>query len=1094
MARSAFAACLVTLTVTAPAPPLAAQTRLLREPTISAREIAFTYGADLWIVDKAGGIARRLTSTPAVESNPHFSPDGNWIAFTSNRSGLPQVYVVSREGGEPTRLTWYPAPALARGWTPDGNAVLYATTRGTAPQTYDRLWTVPRTGGPSTMLPVPWGFSASYSPDGKKIALDRMARWDVEWRSYRGGQNTPLRIEDLGDLSETVIPDTIRAMDIQPAWMGNTVYFLSDRDWAENIWAYDVSTGALRQLTHETDVDIKWLSAGDGQLVYEHDGWIKTLDPRTGQSQQVNITVNGDFPWAETRWEDVSDEVAQASLSATGQRVLMQARGEIWTVPVEHGDARNLTRSSDRADRAPVWSPDGRRVAWFSSDGGDYQLWIGDQDGMTTPQAIDIAPSKMGWGQTWSPDGSRIAFMDDDARVRVVDVATGKLVTADVDGTVFNRGRPLVWSPDSKWLAYAKTFPNQYHRIVLWSAADGRTHAVTDELADAISPAFDRGGRYLYFLASTNLALGSGFLNLSSLLADPTYQPYVMVLAATDSTPFPLKSDEEPQKKDSATVSGGRAGGPGRSGRPDSTKADTGAVTVHIDFDGIARRIVAIPMPARRYETVLAGPKGTVFLGDSVENQPGIVLHKFALKDAKATDFVSGVSQVSISADGKKILFRKGKTWHVVGTDAPPKEGDGTVQVTLRMQVDRIQEWRQMFDDVWRFEKEYFYDSTMHGNDWNAVRARYRPLVQWVRHRDDLNYIFDLVNGELSVSHSFVSGGDYPAVDTSRVGLLGADLVADHGRWRIQRIYTMESWNPELSAPLDKPGLKVREGDYILAINGMNLTAADDPYRLLDGTAGQQTVMRFSHAPGESGSWTESVEPIRNENDLRQRAWVEDNRRLVDSLSGGRLAYVWLPNTANGGYTSFNRYYFAQQDKLGAVIDERYNHGGFADDYMVDHLARHLRSALTNAAAGGKPIPLPQGILGPKVLLVNEVAGSGGDYFPWTFRELKIGPLIGERTWGGLVANSSPYPTIDGGRVTAPTPAVYDAVHNVYMAENVGIAPDIEVYNDPKSVAAGHDPQLERGVQEELKLLREANIQPVTMPPIPKTSRRPGKP
>ncbi len=1087
--RAFFVACLVALV--AEASPVAAQTRLLREPTISAREIAFTYGADLWIVDKNGGEARRLTSTPAVESNPHFSPDGNWIAFTSNRSGVPQVYVVSREGGDPVRLTWYPAPSMARGWTPDGSRVLYATTRGTAPQTYYRLWTVARTGGPSTMVPAPWGFSGSYSPDGKRIAVDRMTRWDVEWRSYRGGQNTPLRIMNLGDLSETLIPDSIRAMDIQPVWMGNTVYFLSDRDWAENIWAYDVGTGALRQLTHETDVDVKWLSAADGELVYEHDGWIKTLDPATGQSHQVNITVHGDFPWAETTWKDVSDEVSDASLSATGERVLMQARGDIWTVPVKHGDARDLTKSSGRADRTPVWSPDGQQVAWFSSNGGDYQLLIGTQDGMTTPKTIDIAPSKMGWGPSWSPDGSRIAFQDDRARIRVVDVKSGKVITADVDGTVFDRGRPLEWSPDSKWLAYAKTFPNQYHRIVLWSVADGSTHAVTDELADAISPAFDRGGRYLYFLASTNLALGSGRLDLSSLLADPTYQPYVMVLSASDSTPFPLKSDEEPAKADSGRAAEGQSGR--RGGKNGAAKTDTAAVAVHIDFDGIARRIVAIPMPARRYGTVLAGTKGTVFFGERVENEPGEVLHKFELKDAKATDFVRGVRQLSISADGKKILYRQGKTWHVVGTEAPPKNGEGAVKVELRMHLDYMAEWRQMFDDVWRFEKEYFYDSTMHGNDWNAVRARYQPLVQWVRHRDDLNYLFDLVNGELSVSHSFVCCGDYPAVDTSRVGLLGADLAAEHGRWRIQRIYTMESWNPDLSAPLDKPGLKVRPGDYILAINGTDLTASEDPYKLLDGTAGQQTVIRFSHEPADKGSWTETVEPIRSENALRQRAWVEDNRRLVDSLSGGKLAYVWLPNTSVDGYNSFNRYYFAQQDKEGAVIDERYNHGGFADDYMVDHLRRTLRSALTNEAAGGKPIPLPQGILGPKVLLVNAEAGSGGDYFPWTFRELKIGPLIGERTWGGLVANSSPYPTIDGGRVTAPTPAVYDAVHDVYMAEGEGIPPDIEVYNDPKDVAAGHDPQLERAVQVEMERLKEANIKPIIVPPIPKASHRPVK-
>ena len=498
-------------------------------------------------------------------------------------------------------------------------------------------------------------------------------------------------------------------------------------------------------------------------------------------------------------------------------------------------------------------------------------------------------------------------------------------------------------------------------------------------------------------------------------------------------------------------------------------------------------------MPARRYGTVLAGPKGTVFIGESIENQPGEVLHRFELKDAKDSVFVRGVRNISMSADGSKILFRAGRTWRVVGTGSPPRGSDGNVEVSLRMHLDRMAEWRQMFDDVWRFEREYFYDPAMHGNDWNAVRERYRPLVQWVRHRDDLNYLFDLVNGELSVGHSFVGGGDYPDVDTSRVGLLGADLVADRGRWRIQRIYTLESWNPDLSAPLDQPGLRVRTGDYILAINGTNLTASDDPYRLLDGTADQQTVVQFNHGPGTDGAWTETVKPIRSEFALRQRAWVEDNRRYVDSVSHGTLAYVWLPNTSTEGYTSFNRYYFAQQDRHGAVIDERYNHGGFADDYMVDHLQRSLRSALTNDAEGGQPIPLPQGILGPKVLLINEEAGSGGDYFPWTFRELKIGPLIGRRTWGGLVANSSPYPTIDGGRVTAPWPAVYDAVHNLYMAENVGIPPDIEVINDARAVAQGRDPQLDRGIAEAMRLVEAAHIQPVTVPPHSRPSHRPDR-
>jgi tricorn protease len=711
-------------------------------------------------------------------------------------------------------------------------------------------------------------------------------------------------------------------------------------------------------------------------------------------------------------------------------------------------------------------------------------LLIADQDGLSPPRTLSIGISKMGWDPAWSPDGSRIAFRDDDARIRVVNVATGDVITADVDGSLISSATNLAWSPDSKWLAYAKIYPNQYHRIVVWSVESGAVHPITDGLADAVTPAWDRDGRHLYFLASTNLALQSGWIDLSSLTARPTYQPYVMVLRDDDPTPFPLESDEEAAPGDST-----------KSKDDGETKADAAedVPEVRIDFDGVERRIVSLPMPARRYGTVLAGPKGTVFIGEAVENEPGEVLHKFVLKDAEAKEFVSGVRQVSVSGDGSKLLFRAGSVWRVVETKAAPEPGKGTLNVSLRMRLNRLAEWRQMFDEVWRFEREYFYDPDMHGNDWDAVRDRYRPLVPFVRHRADLNYVFDQVNGELSVGHSFVGGGDFPAVDTSRVGLLGADLVAENGRWRIARIYTLESWNPQLSAPLDRPGLRVREGDYLLRINGVELTAADDPYRLLDGTAGRQTVLHVNRRPDQDGAWSETVVPIRSESALRQRAWVEANRRRVDELSDGKLAYVWVPNTSTAGYTSFNRYFFAQQDKLGAVIDERWNGGGFADDYMVDYMSRTLRGALTNEADGGKPIPLPQGVLGPKVMIINERAGSGGDYFPWTFRQLGLGPLIGTRTWGGLVANSSPYSTIDGGRVTSPYPAVFDPINQRYMAENEGIPPDIEVFNDARSVHDGGDPQLERAVREALRLVEAFGSQEITVPPFSRPSRRPNR-
>ncbi len=1091
---------LVALSLLLPPSDVGAQdTRLLRQPTLSATQVAFEYGGDLWVVDRAGGEARRLTSTPAVEQNPRFSPDGQWIAFTSNRSGDDSVYVVPVEGGTPTRLTWYPAASYALGWTPDGSRVLYASSRETAPTAYQRLWTVARDGGPSERLPAPWGHDGSFSADGQKIVVDRVARWDSEWRNYRGGQNTPLVILDLEDLSETRLPND-KTFDIFPLWMNGTIYFLSDRSWSMNIWAFEPASGELTQLTDFPDIDIKWLSGHDGTLIFERDGWIHTLDPSTGDIARLEITVHGDFPWAETRWEDVSDDIGSSSLSATGQRALFEARGEIFTVPVEKGDSRNVTRSSGAADRRPIWSPDGSEIAWFSDSGNGYKLLIAAQDGLSQPRSLPIGEAKMAWEATWSPDGTRIAFVDDEVHVRVLELATGTITTADTAGTNIERGdMGLTWSPDSKWLAYAKTSPNNFHRIMTWSVESGKAVPVTDPMADAVAPSWDRGGHYLYFLASTNLALASGWANTSTMQADPTYAVYAIVLRADDPTPFAPESDEEPVTKDGEDEKGETDKDP--KGRKDKkAKAETGddvedekepKVEVLITFDGIERRTLALPMPTGAYSATVAGPEGSVFIGEDNADGPGMTLHKFTLEDRESTEFATGVERVSVSADGKKLLFRSGKTWSVVGTDAPPGTDKGQLDFTLMMELDRHAEWQQIFDEAWRYERDFFYDPDTHGRDWDAVYDRYAPLVPWVQHRTDLTYILDQVNGELSVGHSFVFGGDYPETDDSRVGLLGADLVADQGRWKIARIFSFENWNPDVSAPLDRPGLKVAEGNYLIAVNGVDLTAQQDPYRLLDGTVDRQTVLQLNDKPSIEGAWNGTVVPIDSERALRQRAWVEDNRRRVDELSDGKLAYVWVPNTSTAGVVSFNRYFFAQQDKLGAVIDERFNGGGLLDDYMVDLMTRTLRAAITNEVPNGEPLRLPAGILGPKVLLINEMAGSGGDYFPWVFRQQKAGPLIGATTWGGLVKSSVHYPLVDGGALTAPDNAVFDPINNVWIAENQGVPPDIEVLIDARSVAEGRDTQLERGVQEALRLLEEQGTVTVTPPPYPTPAVRP---
>jgi tricorn protease len=1073
-------------------------TRLLREPTLSATRVAFEYGGDLWVVGRAGGEARRLTSTPAIETDPHFSPDGKWIAFTSDRSGSSQVWVVSADGGEPRRLTWHPSASYARGWTPDGKDVLYASDRGSAPVPYAHLWLVPAAGGPPHEVPEAMAFRGSFSPDGRQLVVDRVDRWDTEFRNYRGGQNTPLTILDLATLDETPLPND-RTTDTWPVWAGNRIWFLSDRDYTTNVWSYDPASKRLTQVTHFTDADVKTLGGGaTDALAFEEDGWIWLLDPTTGAAHKLNITVHGDFPWAMPHWEDVSGEIASASLSPTGKRALFEARGDIFTVPAEEGDVRDLTQSPGAADRSPMWAPDGQHVAWFSDAGQGYRLLVGDQRGLEKPREIPVGDeTKYAWSATWSPDGTRIAWVDQRARIHVLDVATGKLVTADTDGTIQNRnGLGLTWSPDSKWLAYAKEYPNHFHRIVVWSLETGAKMALTNALADAASPTWDKGGRWLYFLASTDLGLGSAWANLSNEQARPTYGAYVAVLRASDATPFEPRSDDESARA-APGAPGKRGAAPGAGVRKDTATAGVPASQpdsspdVRIDVTGIARRIVPLPVPVRSYAELAAGPAGVVFLAEAVENAPGLALHRFDMKKRKEEDFASGVRRMALSEDGSHILLQQGKSWRIVGTAAPPKPGDGTIHVSLRMYMRPQLEWHQIFEEAWRIERDFFYAPNLHGADWPAVHARYAPLVPFVRSREDLRYILDQLGGELSVGHSFTGGGDYPPVDTVRTGLLGADLQAERGRWRITRILDAESWNPDLKAPLAAPGVRAAEGDYLLAVNGRELTAADNPYQFLDGTADQQTALRLNTEPSDSGSWAVTVVPVRSEVALRQRAWVERNRRTVDSLSHGRLAYVWVPNTSTPGFVSFNRYFFAQQDKAGAVIDERFNGGGLLDDYMVDMMSRKLIGGVTNDAAGGIDFRLPEaGVLGPKVLLINERAGSGGDYFPWAFRQHHIGPLIGERTWGGLVAACVPYPLVDGGFITSPCSGVFSGDH--WVVENEGVPPDIPVYYDAKDWAAGTDPQLDRAVTETLNLLKTEGVTPPRHPPFPNKVRRAG--
>jgi len=1061
-------------------------TRLLRHPTVSRDSVAFEYAGDLWIVSRSGGAARRLTSTPSLEIDPYFSPDGSQIAFTATVAGNTDVYVMSSAGGDPRRLTYHPGLDRVRGWKPDGKSVIFASNRTSAPQqSYFQLWSIGIDGGLPEMLPLPRAFSGAYSPDGSRLAYEEFSTVFVPewyetsmWRHYRGGRTHPVSVISLADHSVQKLPWT-NSNDASPAWVGNTIYFLSDRAHTVNLFSYRVDTKQLSQLTHHEDFDVMTLSAGSDAVVYEQAGYIYLVDAKSGKANRLNIEVTGDLPWARPQFKKVASMIRNATLSPTGTRAAFEARGEIFTVPSEKGDFRNLTQSSGAHDRSPVWAPDGSQVAWLSDANGEYQLMIGDPQGVTPARAIALPVNAFFDRLTWSPDGAHILLEDNHDSLWTIDVANGSSTKIDTDSypdpiRQFN----ATWSPDSKWITYSKNLASHLRAIFVYSWADKKSYQVTDGLADSISPTFDAGGKYLYFMASTNYGPSTGWLEMSSLDRPVRRAIYLVVLNATDPSPLLPETGDEPKPPD-----------------PAAPKPDPKPV-VRIDLNGISQRVLAVNIPAGDYSNLTSGAAGTFFYTEPfVPGTPGTLrLQRYQLKDRAAAPFLEGsIRSYSVSADKKKLLYQAGdgaNRWGVVATERPAKVGDGPLNVAqLEMQVDPRAEWAQIYRETWRIQREYFYDPQMHGADWQAVYEKYKPLLSSVGHRADLGYLIAMIGGELTVGHSYLIGtGDIPSEDAVSVGLLGADFAIENGRYRIKRIYTGENWNPDLRAPLSAPGIQVSEGDYLLEVNGRPLAPPANPYSLFEGTANRQTLIRISKTPSSEGSRLITVVPVASEDTLRTRAWIENNRRLVDKLSNGKLAYVWLPNTTTAGYTSFTRYYYAQQDKEGAVIDERYNHGGMVADYIVNEIDRKLMGyfALRDGTPSTSPIA---GIYGPKVMLINESAGSGGDALPYMFRLRKVGPLVGTRTWGGLVGTLGVPSTIDGGGITAPTLAFYN-LKGEWDVENIGVAPDIEVEYTPSEVNKGRDPQLERAVQEALRLLEQNPVRRVPRPaPINRVSK-----
>jgi tricorn protease len=1077
---------------------------LFQTPTLSATQIAFVYGGDIWIVGRSGGEARRLVSGRDLESGPILSPDGSMVAFSGDYDGNVDVYVVPSTGGEPRRLTYHPGADVAIGWTLDGTGVLFMSHRDSTNDP-DKLFTVPVAGGFPTELPLEMAEEGSYSPDGTRIAYVPIFQWEPDWKGYRGGQTTPIWIAKLSDSSVIKIPRE-ESNDRNPMWIAKTVYFLSDRDGPRTLFAYDTETQKVaRVIDNKNGFDISSASASSGAIVYAQFDSLHVYDTATHKDQAVPVSVTGDMQELLPHWEKVSKNILHSGISPAGARAVFEAHGEILTVPAEKGDVRDITNTPGTAERDPAWSPDGKSIAYFSDASGNYDLHVRDQNGLEPARIINLGnPPSFFYRPTWSPDSKRIAYADKRLNLWYVDLDHPTPVKVDTNLFEFAEDDfNQEWSPDSQWIVYSKILPNYQHAVFVYSLATGKSTQITDGMSDCLYPNFDKNGKYIYFTATTNSGLSAYGLDMSSDEHPVTMNVYVTVLRKDLPSPIPPESDDEKSAEAAAAASKSSSDKPEDKSKEKTDASDhdkSAAKTeekpkeppkVTIDFEDILQRILTLPIPAANYTSLSAGKEGELFLVEAPvvalfgsDGPTPLTVSKFDLKTRKTDKIVSGVSVFALSSNGEKMLYKQGESWFIADSSKPPEAGKGMLKTDeLEVRVSPREEWNQMYREVWRIERDFFYDTHYHGLDLPAAEKEFSAFLPGIASRSDLNYLFREMLSYMSVGHMFVGGGTRPETPHVSVGLLGADYTIENGRYRFKKIYSGENWNPKLQAPLTQPGVNINAGEYLLAVNGRPIMSSDEIYSLFQETAGKEVVLKVGPSADGTGSRDVTVVPLASEEGIRNLDWIEANRRKVDELSGGKLAYVYLPDTAAGGYTNFNRYFFAQVGKQGVILDERFNHGGQIADYIIDYLRRQPMDMVITRE-GATTYDPAMAIYGPKVMIINQFAGSGGDAMPWLFRKSQIGTLVGVRTWGGLVGIGGYPQLVDGGSVTAPRLAIA-GLNGEWEVEGHGIAPDIEVWQDPKLVRDGHDPQLERAVAEAMQQLKDHPFPTYKEPPAP---------
>lgn len=1062
-------------------------TRMLSQPAISSKHIAFIYAEDLWIANIDGTSPRRLTIDEGIESRPVFSQDGKYIAFSAQYDGNTDVFLISSEGGIPKRLTWHPGTDLVLGFTPDGENVLFSSQRSVFTNRYFQLFTVSFQGDFPEKLEIPNAFRACYSPDGKFMAYTPIAGRYQQWKHYRGGTVANIWLFSFQDHSVVKIPQPDGGCnDTEPMWIGNKVYFRSDRNNEFNLYSYDLSSKKIEQHTHYTDFPIIGASAGNRKIIFEQAGYLHTLNTASSETEKLKVGIATDLLELRARYVKGSGYIRSAGISPTGVRVVFDFRGDIMTVPAEKGDARNITQTTSVHEKYPQWSPDGKCIAYFSDASGEYELHIKSQDGKTKSKVFPLTGTGFYAFPEWSPDAKKICFVDNGRNIYLLDVESGTIKKIDAD-EMYAPGviREIFgdWSFDSKWISYTKITKTNFSRVYLYSVEKGLSYEITDGMSDASSPVFDPDGKYLFFLASTDAGPVVNWFDQSNIDMRMKSSIYLATLQKETISPFAKESDEEEIKEESE--SDNEQDSSNKKGKKKKDEAIEKSSTLKIDLAGIQTRIVYLPVRAGNFSHLSMGKEDELlYLVRDVDRRGSGKLHKYDLKKRKDKEIME-MDGFEISANGKKMLYFKGRAIGITNTGEKPEAGKGMIKTSdLEVKIDPLAEWPQIFDEAWRINRDYFYDPGMHGADWPAMKKKYSQFLPDLACRSDLNRLIQWMCSELSVGHHRLQGRGEQLNSPLRIsgGLLGADYTISNNRYRFEKIYGGLNWNPNLRSPLTEPGINAKEGDYLLAVNGINVTADKNLFQFFENTSGKIVELTIGPNPDYAGSRLVQVVPVSNESALRNRDWVEGNLKKVHEATNGQVAYVYVPNTAGAGHEYFKRYFFPQANKKAIIIDERFNGGGSLADYYIDILMRP-HQAHWNFRYGNDLKSPSASIQGPKVMIIDETAGSGGDYLPWMFRKFNVGTLVGKRTWGGLVGVLGFPEFIDGGSVTAPNVAIW--TKDGFIVENVGVAPDIEVEQWPAEVIKGIDPQLQKAIEIALEQLEKNPPAEYIRPPYP---------